>query len=259
MRLSSTTKWICAPRTRKACIAPWPQSPFLRTLAAGRLLAPSAGAFNELFADNQLSLPGRDDPRSLHSVRFGVPLAARTCDCIPAEFPGQPMTVHLRAVAEQTGYPSVAVADSLPDSGLGPSGGPGPVESPYDRHRGNQRSRRAHCGRCRKNSLVPASFDGPRGAVWLKAESLQPIGASNSAARPTRSFSSLLINLTRRHHLLQRQPRAGAWPMRPAKSARKPSSSCPRMLRHQARRHPRLGRRERSMLASPSSERLAKA
>jgi len=62
--------------------------------------------FNELFADNQLSLPGRDDPRSLNSVRFGVPLAARTCTCIPAEFPGQPMTVHLRAVAEQTGYPS---------------------------------------------------------------------------------------------------------------------------------------------------------
>jgi DUF1680 family protein len=62
--------------------------------------------FNELFADNQLSLPGREDPRSLNSVRFGVPVAARTCACIPAEFPGQPMTVNLRAVAEQTGYPS---------------------------------------------------------------------------------------------------------------------------------------------------------
>ena len=28
-----------------------------------------------------------------------------------------------------------------------------------------------------KTPLVPASFDGPRGAVWLKAESLQPIGS----------------------------------------------------------------------------------
>ncbi len=62
--------------------------------------------FNELFADNEV-MPESD--RGLYTrqpLPFAVPIAARTCACVPAEFPGQAMKVELRAVAEQTGYPS---------------------------------------------------------------------------------------------------------------------------------------------------------
>ena len=37
-------------------------------------------------------------------MAFAVPIAATPASWIAAEFPGQPMKVELRAVAEQTGY-----------------------------------------------------------------------------------------------------------------------------------------------------------
>jgi len=39
---------------------------------------------------------------------FAVPITAREFRCIPAEFPDQPGTVTLRAIAEQTGQPTTS-------------------------------------------------------------------------------------------------------------------------------------------------------
>jgi hypothetical protein len=60
--------------------------------------------FNEIYPDNQLTIEGGRMPYSGRGSTFAVPIAATPCSCIPAEFPGQPMKVELRAVAEQTGY-----------------------------------------------------------------------------------------------------------------------------------------------------------
>ena len=60
--------------------------------------------FNELFADNELVMGSRRAPYISRPPKFSVPIAAATCACIPAEFPGEAMKVELRAVAEQTGY-----------------------------------------------------------------------------------------------------------------------------------------------------------
>jgi DUF1680 family protein len=60
--------------------------------------------FNELYPENEIVLGSRRSPYTGQNQPFAVPIAARTLACIPAEFPGQPMTVELRAVAEQTGY-----------------------------------------------------------------------------------------------------------------------------------------------------------
>ena len=60
--------------------------------------------FNELYADNQIEIDSRKSAYVGENIPFSVPVAAATCSCVPAEFPGQPMKVELRAVAEQTGY-----------------------------------------------------------------------------------------------------------------------------------------------------------
>jgi DUF1680 family protein len=60
--------------------------------------------FNELYADNQIEIDSRKSAYVGENTPFSVPVAAATCSCVPAEFPGQPMKVELRAVAEQTGY-----------------------------------------------------------------------------------------------------------------------------------------------------------
>jgi DUF1680 family protein len=60
--------------------------------------------FNELFPDNQIVLGSRRAAYTRQAGPFAVPMAANTCACIPAEFPGQAIKVDLRAVAEQTGY-----------------------------------------------------------------------------------------------------------------------------------------------------------
>jgi DUF1680 family protein len=60
--------------------------------------------FNELYPDNEIVLDNRRAPYTAGGLRFAVPIAARSCACIPAEFPGQTMNVELRAVAEQTQY-----------------------------------------------------------------------------------------------------------------------------------------------------------
>jgi hypothetical protein len=47
---------------------------------------------------------GHRAPYNPRPAEFAVPIAAATCACIPAEFPGEAMKIDLRAVAEQTGY-----------------------------------------------------------------------------------------------------------------------------------------------------------
>jgi hypothetical protein len=48
-------------------------------------------------------------PSSKQAVRqFGVPIAATVVQYVPAEFPDQPATVALRAIAEQTGQTTTA-------------------------------------------------------------------------------------------------------------------------------------------------------
>jgi DUF1680 family protein len=60
--------------------------------------------FNELFAENEIRVEDHGSGQVRTPLRFGVPIAASICSCVPAEFPGQAMKVDLRAVAEQTGY-----------------------------------------------------------------------------------------------------------------------------------------------------------
>jgi DUF1680 family protein len=60
--------------------------------------------FNELFADNEIVAGSRRAEYVQLPQPFAVPIAANVWACIPAEFPGEAMKVHLRAVAEQTGY-----------------------------------------------------------------------------------------------------------------------------------------------------------
>jgi DUF1680 family protein len=66
--------------------------------------------FNELTTDNRL-VQGNAEvlPSSKQAVRqFGVPIAATVVQYVPAEFPDQPATVALRAIAEQTGQTTTA-------------------------------------------------------------------------------------------------------------------------------------------------------
>ncbi len=60
--------------------------------------------FNEMYPDNQITMESGRMPYPGRALPFAVPIAATPASCIPAEFPGQPMKVELRAVAEQTGY-----------------------------------------------------------------------------------------------------------------------------------------------------------
>jgi DUF1680 family protein len=60
--------------------------------------------FNEIYPDNQITVESGRKPYPGGALPFAVPVAATPCACIAAEFPGQPIKVELRAVAEQTGY-----------------------------------------------------------------------------------------------------------------------------------------------------------
>ena len=66
--------------------------------------------FNELTADNKVeAAKGETLPKTSQPGRpFAVQVAATSFPCIQAEFPDQPATVMLRAIAEQTGMPTTA-------------------------------------------------------------------------------------------------------------------------------------------------------
>jgi DUF1680 family protein len=71
----------------------------------GAPAADNPGYFNELTAENRLAA-GKESPLpagKLPARRFSVPIAATVIPVIPAEYPDQPSTVVLRAVAEQAG------------------------------------------------------------------------------------------------------------------------------------------------------------
>ena len=76
----------------------------------GASAADNPAYFNELTVDNRLD---RGKERPLAPTRqsrrpFQVPIAATVVPCLPAEFPDQPQSVLLRAMAEQTGQPTTA-------------------------------------------------------------------------------------------------------------------------------------------------------
>jgi hypothetical protein len=74
----------------------------------GASAADNPAYFNELTADNRLErgkesalAEGKQPKRP-----FTAPVAATVVPCVPAEFPDQPGSVVLRAIAEQTGQPT---------------------------------------------------------------------------------------------------------------------------------------------------------
>jgi DUF1680 family protein len=76
----------------------------------GSSAADNPAYFNELTADNRLEL-GKEKPLPAESQPgrpFRVPMAATVVPCIPAEYPDQPGSVILRAIAEQTGQATTA-------------------------------------------------------------------------------------------------------------------------------------------------------
>ncbi len=66
--------------------------------------------FNELTVDNKLFGAGKQEPegQQQRARPFLVPVAATTFRYIPAEYPDQPATVTLRAIAEQSGQPTTS-------------------------------------------------------------------------------------------------------------------------------------------------------
>jgi len=77
--------------------------------------------FDELTADNRLER-GKEKPLAATSQPrrpFLVPIAATAVPCVPAEYPDQPGSVVLRAVAEQTGQPTTGWELRLLGSGKG--------------------------------------------------------------------------------------------------------------------------------------------
>jgi DUF1680 family protein len=76
----------------------------------GACAADNPAYFNEMTADNKLGQVVREGKPGGEKVAepFAVPIAAREFRCIPAEFPDQPGTVTLRAIAEQTGQPTTS-------------------------------------------------------------------------------------------------------------------------------------------------------
>jgi DUF1680 family protein len=60
--------------------------------------------FNEMYPENQITMESGRMRYPGSALPFAVPIAATPASCIPAEFPGQPIKVELRAVGEQTGY-----------------------------------------------------------------------------------------------------------------------------------------------------------
>jgi DUF1680 family protein len=76
----------------------------------GAAASENFGYFNELTAENKLTGPAHaanGSPLAVHP-KFAVPLAAMAFEYIPAEFPEQPATVTLRAIAEQGGQPTTS-------------------------------------------------------------------------------------------------------------------------------------------------------
>lgn len=66
--------------------------------------------FNELTTENRI-IPNKEEarPAAPRPVRaFAVPIAATDVQYIPAEYPDQPATVALRAIAEQAGQPTTS-------------------------------------------------------------------------------------------------------------------------------------------------------
>ena len=61
--------------------------------------------FNELHRENILLEDSIEQAESANTSVFAVPMAARRCAVLPAEYPGQKSTVELRAVSEQTARP----------------------------------------------------------------------------------------------------------------------------------------------------------
>ena len=76
----------------------------------GACAADNPAYFNELTPANKLGQVMRQaKPAGEKAAEpFAVPIAAREFPCIPAEFPDQPGTVVLRAIAEQTGQPTTS-------------------------------------------------------------------------------------------------------------------------------------------------------
>ena len=68
------------------------------------LFARSAGVLQRTLSGERACDGQPQAPYTPAPPKFAVPIAATTCACIPAEFPGEEMKVELRAVAEQTGY-----------------------------------------------------------------------------------------------------------------------------------------------------------
>jgi len=74
----------------------------------GAPAADNPAYFNELTAGNRLR-QGREAATQSQPARpFTVPIAATVIPCLPAEFPDQPGTVTLRAIAEQAGLPTTS-------------------------------------------------------------------------------------------------------------------------------------------------------
>ena len=66
--------------------------------------------FNEMTIQNELLDAGRPAPISAENQEhpFSVPAAATVFRYANAEYPDQPSTVHLRAIAEQAGQPTTS-------------------------------------------------------------------------------------------------------------------------------------------------------
>ena len=76
----------------------------------GACAADNPAYFNEMTADNKLGQVAQEAKAAVGKVAepFAVPIATREFRYIPAEFPDQPGTVVLRAIAEQTGQPTTS-------------------------------------------------------------------------------------------------------------------------------------------------------
>ncbi len=71
----------------------------------GASAADQQSYFNELHRDNVLLEDSLREATSTNALPFAVPIAARRCSVLPAEYPVQPSEVELRAVSEQTAHP----------------------------------------------------------------------------------------------------------------------------------------------------------
>ncbi|HEY1897799.1 MAG TPA: hypothetical protein VGG62_16080, partial [Terracidiphilus sp.] len=95
VRLATAERTQTRPDRKALSFGPW---------LLGASSHDQAEYFNELYPDNQIAMESGRMPYPGGALPFAVPIAATPASCIPAEFPGQPVKVELRAVAEQTGY-----------------------------------------------------------------------------------------------------------------------------------------------------------